>query len=144
MTFYYQFISLIHVMLPVKLKPIFVFYLSQRFGTRVQFASVDVKLCPLVPQPPCIQEVAVVLNPTLDSRVLQHLTWGTLLGDKSLFLFEYFTGNQVTKQCMLEQNSCYSVTFPALTLRWNVFVCTYVRFMYLRKISTKQCSSKEC
>lgn len=58
-------------------------YLGQWFGAGVQFASVDVKLGPFVPKSPSIQQVAVVFDPALDSRVFQHVTRGTLL--------EYFT-----------------------------------------------------
>lgn len=48
-------------------------YLGKRLGTRVQFPSVDVKLSPFVPEPPGVQQVAVVLDPALDTRVLQHV-----------------------------------------------------------------------
>lgn len=65
-------------------------YLGQRFRAGVQFASMDVKFCPFVPEPPCVQEVAVVFNPALDTRVLQHLTWGTLW-IRFLLCLNYFT-----------------------------------------------------
>jgi hypothetical protein len=53
-------------------------YLGQGFGAGVQLAPVDVELSPLVPEPPCVQQVAVVLNPALDPRVLDHVSRGAL------------------------------------------------------------------
>lgn len=53
-------------------------YLGQWFGAGVQFASMDVKFRPFVPESPRIQQVAVVLDPALDPRVFQHVAWGTL------------------------------------------------------------------
>lgn len=50
-------------------------YLGKWLGTRVQFPSVDVKLSPFVPEPPGVQQVAVVLDPALDTWVLQHIAW---------------------------------------------------------------------
>lgn len=54
-------------------------YLSQWFGAGVQFASMDVKLRPFVPESPGVQQVAVVFDPALDTRVFQHVTRGTLM-----------------------------------------------------------------
>lgn len=50
-------------------------YLGKWLGTRVQFPSVDVKLSPFVPEPPGVQQVAVVLDPALDTGVLQNVAW---------------------------------------------------------------------
>lgn len=48
-------------------------HLCQWFGAGVQFASVDVKLSPFVPEPPRVQQVAVVFNPALDTGVFQNI-----------------------------------------------------------------------
>ena len=53
-------------------------YLGQGLGAGVQLAPVDVELGPLVPEPPGVQQVAVVLDPALDTRVLDHVSWGAL------------------------------------------------------------------
>lgn len=57
-------------------------YLGQWFGAGVQLSSMDVKLGTFVPESPRVQQVAVVFDPALDSRVFQHVTWGTLMKEK--------------------------------------------------------------
>lgn len=54
-------------------------YLGEWLGAGVQFAPVDVKLGPFVPEPPGVQQVAVVLDPALDTGVLQHIARRPLL-----------------------------------------------------------------
>lgn len=63
-------------------------YLGQWFGAGVQFASMDVKFRPLVPESPRVQQVAVVFDPALDPRVFQHIARGTLWED--FFLLALF------------------------------------------------------
>ncbi|KAL0171325.1 hypothetical protein M9458_031636, partial [Cirrhinus mrigala] len=38
----------------------------------------NVKFSPFMPKPPGVQKVAIVLDPALHPRVLQHLSWGAL------------------------------------------------------------------
>lgn len=59
-------------------------YLGKRLGAGVQFASVDVKLGPFMPEPPGVQQVAVVLDPALDTGVLQHVAWRPLLEERAI------------------------------------------------------------
>lgn len=47
-------------------------YLSKRFRAGVQFAPVDVKFGSFVPEPPGVQQVAVVLDPALYTCILHH------------------------------------------------------------------------
>ena len=90
-------------------------YLGQWFGAGVQFASMDVKLGPFVPESPRIQQVAVVFDPALDSGVFQHFTWGTLLEEnlsQAYFTFspQFTQGTakyipNTNRQCILGQNN---------------------------------------
>lgn len=59
-------------------------YLGERLGAGVQFASVDVKLGPFVPEPPGVQQVAVVLDPALHAGVLQHVARRPLLEESAV------------------------------------------------------------
>lgn len=75
----YNDIFIVIILIRSKYSSLDVRYLGQWFRAGVLFASVDIKLSPFVPESPCIQEVAVVFNPALHSRVFQNFTWGTLL-----------------------------------------------------------------
>lgn len=48
--------------------------LSKRFRAGVEFAPVDVKFSSFVPEPPGVQQVAVVLDPALYTRVLHYFS----------------------------------------------------------------------
>lgn len=69
-----------------------VHYLGQWFGAGVQLASMDVKFSPFVPESPRVQQVAVVFDPALDSRVFQHVAWGAL-SEEGFFLSLVYHGS---------------------------------------------------